>query len=565
MQLQQFTPKIIFTVCMLLLISGFTLQAQDDFYKTYPFTEADTLRGMLRPERTAYDVTFYELNIKIDPEQQFIEGYVDVFFDAVEDFDRLQIDLYKNMEINSIIFNDKVLDYERQHNAVFIDFPKQKKGTKSSFRVNYEGKPRAAKNPPWDGGFVWKKDKNGAHWIGVACEGDGASLWWPNKDHLSDEPDSMSIKIAVPEDLICVANGNLRNKEELRGGYMRYDWWVSYPINNYNVTVNIANYAHISDTYEAFDGEKLDLDYYVLTYNEKKATEHFKQTHKVLACFERYFGKYPFWKDGFAMVETPYLGMEHQGAIAYGNQYKRGYLGGMIPRDMNWDYIIVHETAHEYFGNSISVNDHAEMWIHESFATYMEALYVECVYSYQDALRYLASQRFFISNREPMLGPLNVNWTDFAGSDHYYKGAMMLNTLRHAINDDELWFDCLYSFHQRYAISQVETADFVNYVEECTKKDFKPFFEQYLKYPKPPTLLVNMKKVSDKSVTVQYKWDADVKDFSMPVAIGKQDEYEWVYPNTKEWKETKLKIGEGDFRVATELFYIRVKEAKPDK
>ncbi|MEL6717465.1 MAG: M1 family metallopeptidase, partial [Bacteroidota bacterium] len=462
----------------------------------------------------------------------------------------------QNMKVKSVEWYGKAIPHKRIHDAFFIDFPTAiRKGNKSQVRVYYEGNPTVAQNAPWDGGFVWKEDRNGNPWVGVACEGDGASMWWPCKDHLSDEPDSMSIKIAVPDDLVCVANGELRKKESMDNGFTRYDWFVSYPINSYNVSVNIADYANFKETYVAEDEDELELDYYVLSYNLNKAKKHFKQTHKVLACFEKYFGKYPFWEDGFGMVETPYLGMEHQGVIAYGNQYRRGYLGRLIPDDMHWDYIIVHETGHEYFGNSISAGDIAEVWIHESFTTYMEALYVECTMSYQDAVRYLQSQRGFIRNQEPIVGPLNVNFEGWSGSDHYYKGSWVLHTLRHAIADDELWFDLLRSFYNRYAISVVKTEDFVNFVNQCTKRDYRPFFEQYLFHPSIPTLEYRLNQ-KGKKLQVEYRWQTDVEDFEMPILVGTEDAYTRIEP-TSEWQKTTLpKTKEVDFKVATELFYV---------
>ncbi|MCB0636685.1 MAG: M1 family metallopeptidase, partial [Lewinella sp.] len=399
------------------------------FYRDYTFTTADTLRGALRPERTCYDVTYYGLHLRIDPRKQQLQGYVDIDFTAVANFSRLQIDLYDNMQIDGITFADVPLEWERDYQAIFVNFPETvPAGTRGTLRVTYHGEPQTARMPPWDGGFVWTQDRQGRSWSAVACEGDGASLWLPNKDHLSDEPDSVLISVAVPKDLMCVANGNLREVED-EGAFTRYNWFVSYPINNYNVSVNIGHYAHFSDEYYAQDGDTLALDYYVLDYNEARAREHFTQTKTVLAAYEHYLDKYPFWEDGFALIETPYLGMEHQSGIAYGNKYMRGYLGGMIPRGMNWDYIIVHESGHEYFGNSISCNDLAEMWIHESFTTYLESLYVEYTMGYKDAVRYLVSQRSSILNQEPILGPANVNWEDWQGSDHYFKGSWMLHTL----------------------------------------------------------------------------------------------------------------------------------------
>ncbi len=548
---------LLFLSLIIIRIPGFT---QHNFYENYQFTEADTLRGMLRHERTCYDVTFYDLNITIDPDSRFISGYVDVFFDVVEDFERLQIDLYENMKINKIVSNDKNLDYNRMHNAVFIEFPAQKKGTKNSLRIFYEGNPKTAYAPPWDGGFVWSKDDNGDHWVGVACEGDGASLWWPNKDHLSDEPDSMSIRVAVPNPYICVSNGNMRSKQSVNENFTRYDWFVSYPINNYNVTVNIAKYVHFSDIYIAQDQERLSLDYYVLPYNLEKAKIHFQQVPRTLRCFEHYFGKYPFWDDGYALVETPYLGMEHQSAIAYGNQYLRGYLGAMIPRNMDWDYIIVHETGHEYWGNSISCNDLAEMWIHESFTTYMEALFVENVFGYKEALKYLRifRHRPNILNEQPILGPKDVNWEDWTGSDHYFKGSWMLHTLRNAINNDELWFDILKTFYQKNALSNIKTEDFVNYVKEQTGLKFiDSFFEQYLQYPDIPQFEYTLTQ-EENDLIIQYRWKGTIKSFNMPLLVGKKGNYGQINPTTK-WKRATIKnLKAGQFKVATELFLIDI-------
>lgn len=550
--------KYIQILFLLLITAG--LSAQPDFYNTYEFTGADTLRGMLRPERTCYDVTFYELDIKVDPEKRGLSGFVDIHYSVVEDFETLQVDLFQNMKINRIEWEGKVLPYRRRHNAVFIDFPEQTAGSRGVFRIAYEGRPVEARNPPWDGGFVWSSDEEGYPWVGVACEGDGASLWWPNKDHLSDEPDSMSIRVTVPRLLSVVSNGRLRNVQNL-GDWVRYDWFVSYPINNYNVTVNIARYKYFRDTYVSMDGDSLELDYYVLIANEAKARKHFKQVQPVLACFERFFGKYPFWEDGYALVETPYLGMEHQGAIAYGNRYQRGYLGGMIPRDMDWDYIIVHETGHEYFGNSISCGDLAEMWLHESFTTYMEALFVECTYSYEDAVRYLRSQRSFIYNREPILGPSGVNWEDWDGSDHYFKGAWILHTLRHVINDDEQWWELLRKFYDKHAISITRTEDFINWVNAFTGRDFSPFFEHYLRYPELPVLEYTITE-NQGGTQLRCRWKSPVEGFEMPLLVGRSGEWQQVQP-TLQWQTFEIRgVKKKDFEIATDLFLIRTREGR---
>ncbi len=540
-----------------LIILSFPLFGQEDFYKKYEFTEADTLRGALRPERTCFDVHYYDLNIKVDIDNRYLSGFVDVCYTAIEDFERLQLDLFKNMQINAIELDHKKLPFKRIHNAFFVETPLQKKGSENCLRVYYEGAPITARNAPWDGGFVWKKDQEGKDWVGVACEGTGASLWWPNKDHLSDEPDSMHIRVAVPEGLMCVSNGNLVHTLPQKNGFTRYDWKVSYPINNYNVTVNIADYAHFSETYCAEDGDSLSLDYYVLKESVSKAKKQFQQVPEMLRCFEYYFGKYPFWEDGYAMVETPYLGMEHQSAIAYGNKYMRGYLGGLIPPDMDWDYIIIHETGHEYWGNSISCEDHAEMWIHESFTTYMEALYVECTYSYADAVRYLLSQRKYIQNVQPIVGPMDVNWDEWSSSDHYYKGSWILHTLRHVINDDDLWFSILKDFYTDHQRSHITSQVFFDYVMQRTKLDLHSFFSQYLYYTQAPKLLYRAYE-KDGGIALSCKWDVQVDDFKMPILVGDPFNYTQIQAEDQRKDFFIENCSLNDFQIADDLFYIDV-------
>lgn len=545
----------------LFLISPGNGFSQRDFYQSYHFTQADTLRGALRPERTCYDVTYYELRLRVYIEQKWIEGSVDIYYNALSSFEVLQIDLYHSMRIRSIEWEGQELTFERRKNAVFIDFPLQKAGSSGHFRVNYSGAPTEAPFAPWQGGFVWTTDDQGTPWVTVACEGDGASLWWPNKDHLSDEPDSMLISVVVPDYLQCISNGNLRLQTSEGRGFTRYDWFVSYPINNYNVTLNIGDYVHFSDTYQAGDGSELPLDYYVLSYNLEKAKKHFQQVKPTLACYEHYFGKYPFWNDGYALVETPYLGMEHQSAIAYGNRYLRGYMGGLIPSDMNWDYIIVHETAHEYFGNSLGCSDLSEMWIHESFATYMESLFVECQMGYAAAERYLQSQRPFIANKEPILGPPGVNWDNWKKSDHYFKGAWVLHTLRNAIGNDEQWFALLRDFYRQYTLQQITTDTVVQFVNRFTGTDYTAFFEQYLWYPGIPTLEYKAEQ-RGRNVRLTYNWRADVPGFKMPVLVEGNGQRRWrINPENGRKKSTILEnCNAEDIRIMKELFLINTKK-----
>jgi aminopeptidase N len=357
--------KRVFKILFLLFI------ATGCYAQQYPvFTHADTLRGMLTPERKCYDVYFYDLHLKINPDDHSISGYNVIYYKVARGFNKMQVDLFKNMAIDSIMHRNHKLKYHRDSNAVFVKFATmEQQGAKDSIKIYYHGIPQVAKKPPWDGGFVWSHDSVGKPWIDVACEGTGASLWWPCKDHLSNKPDSMRMSFDVPTGLMCVSNGRLRSEKKLDDGYTRFSWFVSVPIINYDVTLNIADYAHISDYY--LNGkDTLTLDYYVLRYNEQRARTHFAQVKPMLACYEKFFGKYPFYKDGYKLVETTYWGMEHQSCVAYGNHYFNNSFG--------FDFIIIHESGHEWWGNNLSCSDVADMWLHEAFTTYAEALYIEC-------------------------------------------------------------------------------------------------------------------------------------------------------------------------------------------
>ncbi len=528
------------------------------------FTHADSLRGYLSPQRSCYDVFFYHLNLRVTPKDSSIAGYNIVAYRAEKDFKTFQLDLYKNLAISAITHHGQPLEFQREENAVFVTFPEaQPKGTLDSIVVHYAGKPRVAKNAPWDGGFVWTKDMVGKPWIAVACEGAGASLWWPCKDHLSDEPDSMYISVEVPNDLQCISNGNLKKMAYLKGGYSRFDWRVHYPINTYNVTLNIGNYEQMNETYTSTDGKRLALDYYIMPYSRGKAEKQFKQVKPMLAIYEKYFGKYPFWNDGYALVETPYLGMEHQSAIAYGNDYLPGYKGKDLSGvGLPFDYIIIHETAHEYWGNNVSMADHGEMWISESFCTYAESIYVEETYGKETALKYLQGQSKLIENTEPMIGPLNVNFEDYKTTDIYFKGANMLHTLRNVIDNDSLWFGILKGLQHDFRLKQVHTQDITDYITQKSGKNLTPIFEQYLKHLVPPTLNCVLTQNGKKEVELRVKWTADVKDFAMPVkiAIEKDKEEKWIYQTiepTTEWQVLTLTGKTGDFKVATDLFYIQ--------
>ncbi|MFM1875110.1 MAG: hypothetical protein RL266_847 [Bacteroidota bacterium] len=474
------------------------------------FTLADTLRGTLSQIRSCYDVTYYNLELEVDIDGKALSGVNHIHFKNQADYDSIQIDLFSNMAIDSIIFKGKKLRFSRLFNAVFVTFPdKMVKGKAGRISVYYHGKPIEAKNAPWDGGFVWKKDAFGQPWVGVACEGTGASLWWPNKDHLSDEPDSMRVSCTVPNGLMCVSNGELEMRNPRNNG-TEWVWRVSYPINNYNVTLNIADYVHFDDKYVNSAGAELKLDYYVLKESLDKAKSQFKQVPEMMKCFEAAFGPYPFYQDGYALVETPYLGMEHQGAIAYGNKYLPGYLG-RYPEGMDFDYIIIHETGHEWWGNNVSMKDAADMWIHESFCTYSEAMYVECKYGYEKMLEYLQYQRNFINNRSPIYGTYGLN-SEGNGGDMYYKGAWMLHTLRNVLNNDSLFKQIIRGIQAEFAYETVDGEQVIDYINQKAGYNYSPLFDQYLKYAEVPVLEYRWVK---KYLLI--RWKAKAKAFTMPV------------------------------------------------
>ena len=498
------------------------------------FTLADTLRGTLSEMRSCYDVTYYNLNLNVDVEKKSLEGFNDIHFKTDADFDSIQVDLFANMEVDSIVFEDSQLQFSRIYDALFVSFPREvKKGESGVLSVYYHGQPTIAKNAPWDGGFVWKEDSNGKPWVGVACEGTGASLWWPNKDHLSDEPDSMRIACTVPNEVMCVANGNLFEKNDGENS-TEWVWKVANPINNYNVTLNIADYAHFDSIHVSANGDTLALDYYVLRENLEKAKKQFLEVHQMMDCFEGAFGQYPFYEDGYALVETPYLGMEHQSAIAYGNKYMPGYLG-RHPSDMDFDYIIIHETGHEWWGNSVSMKDVADMWIHESFCTYSEAVYVECRYGYDKMLEYLLYQRNFINNRSPIYGIYGLNH-EGNGGDMYYKGSWMIHTFRNVLNNDSLFRSILKGIAQEFKHRTVDGEEIIGYINTRTKYDYTPFFDQYLKYADVPVLEYRWNNKN-----LDLRWNAEAKGFRMPMIYSSGDSEKRVLITNSDWVSVPMK------------------------
>ena len=528
-----------------------------------PFSREDSLRGDLSLMRTCYDVTFYDLFVMVDHQEKSLEkSYNIIHFTVVSDFNKMQIDLALNMEVLLIQFEGVELEYSREFGAVYIDFPRVlKKSEYANVKIWYSGYPKEAVNAPWDGGFTWEKDDNGNPWIGVSCQGLGASVWWPCKDHQSDEPDSMRITCSARYPSKIISNGDLRKDTTVWDQYFNSfvnvsEWFVSYPINNYNVTLNIGDYVNFSELYIS-KKDTLRMDYYVLSDNLVKAKEHFKQVKPMMECFEKYFGVYPFWNDGYALVETPYLGMEHQSAIAYGNDYLPGYHGNTrFIDELNFDFIIIHESGHEWWGNSITTNDIADMWVHEGFCTYSEVLYVECMYGYDAMLSYINSKKESVRNDKPVIGPYHVNVE--GSSDMYNKGSLMLHTLRSLIDDDEMWFEIIKGIANDFKYKIVDGQQIINYIIEKSEIDLTYFFNQYLKNKETPEFQYNLQK-EGRNYTLVYKWNA-IPEFDMPILINTGLKDFWIYPNF-EWQELYLgSFDNHDFKVRDDLFFIDIKK-----
>ena len=544
------------SLIFLSLIFSFSAVSQE-------FTYSDSLRGNLSELRLCYDVFYYDLNVTVDDHQQkLINSSNTIHAIAISSFQKIQIDLFESLKIHSIEFEEKILEFERIHNAVFVNFPRViNVNEKINFKVMYSGKPRVAVNPPWDGGFSWEKDKNGNSWIGVSCQGLGASSWWPCKDHQSDEPDSMNITSTVRYPLQVISNGKKKSdktffSDKLQSKANKSSWFVSYPINNYNVTLCVGDYKYFND-YHVNNYDTLELDYYVLKYNYNKAKDHFQQVKPMLECFEKYFGPYPFYKDGYTLIETPYLGMEHQSAIAYGNNYLPGYNGNrQFISGLDFDYIIIHETGHEWWGNSITTNDIADMWIHEGFCTYSEVLYVECIYGYDIMLDYVNNQKRSVRNDKPIIGPYNVNKK--GSNDMYQKGSLMLHTLRSLIDNDSLWFSIIKGISEEFKYQIVDGAEIIEYINEKVDLDLYYFFQQYLYKSEIPTFEYKTQK-KGREYTLLYRWNA-IDDFNMNIKVNVETKDILLLPDN-EWKEYSLgNVDIKSFKVREDLFYVNVKK-----
>jgi aminopeptidase N len=548
--------KINFYAALILFVLAFRAVSHAQFYNApVVFTHADTLRGALTPMRSNYDINYYHLDIKFDLAKKFISGSNQFKFTAVKSFSRLQFDLFANLKVDHILYKGKEVPFQRDENAVFMTFPKIiTAGTKDEFTVFYSGNPKIAKHAPWDGGVVFSEDSIGRPFVATACEAIGASVWWPNKDHLSDEVDSMLISISVPNGLKNVSNGRLREVTDLKNGYTRFDWFVGSPINNYNVAANIGDYTHFSDSYNGEAG-KLSLDYWVLSYHKKRAERQFRENvATMLAVNEHWMGPYPFYKDGYKLVETPYPAMEHQSAIAYGGFQKGGPPNELIGIEggKKWDFIIIHESAHEWFGNNITAKDLGDLWIHEAFTTYLSTLFVEQQYGRQAGKDYIYGLRPGISNEAAIAGPYHVN--KMGSGDMYAKGAVLLHMVRRIINDDEKWRQILRGLNTRFQYKTVDFDAVVNYITAESGISFGPVFNQYLKFKTLPIL-----EFTTKNGRLNCRWIAEAKDFSMPVMIKtKAGKYQPIIPSAK-FEPIEIEgISSEDFEVDLSNYYIGV-------
>lgn len=518
------------------------------------FTRKDSLQGGFSFERMCFDVQHYDLDVKVVPEDKFISGSNTISYKMRQESSKIQIDLFENMKVDSIVFENKKLNFTREFGAVFISFPTPLKVTDNLLKLQfyYSGNPLIAKNAPWDGGFVFSKDANDKPWICVAVQGTGASLWFPVKDSQSDEPDlGASIKVAVPNGLMNVSNGRFKGSLDLKNGYTRWDWEVKNPINSYSITLNIGDYVHLHEKHN-----DLDLDYYVLRGNEERAKIHFAEVKPMMDCFESKFGPYPFPEDGYKLVESNYLGMEHQSAVAYGNKYLNGYLGkdrSGTGIGMKFDFIIIHESAHEWFGNSITSRDIADMWIHEAFTTYAESVYIECQFGKEKAIQYINGQKKLVENKAPLLGEYGVN--NDGSSDMYYKGSQMLNTLRNSLDDDEKWWSIMRKFATNYRHKIIESNDVILFFSKEFDFDLKPFFDQYLKETTIPILEW---KVSDKKL--QYRFTGTKNNFQLPIHLLINGIKTPLVPITS-WKTIKIR-SKSSISFPEDLFYIHFKRVE---
>lgn len=541
------------------------------------FTHGDTLRGSVTPERAWWDVLRYDITVKPDYGNKTIEGVCNIKYKVIkglDDREYLQIDLQSPLQIDSFkidngeVYNkaSMIVNYATESYIQKIDssvwyliIGKEDLNSSHNLTIYYHGKPREAIKPPWDGGWIWKKDKLGRPWMSVACEGLGASVWYPCKDYLADEPDKgASLSIIVPDTLVAVGNGRRTSTKKNNDGTTTYKWEVKNPINNYNIIPYIGKYVNWSDT---LHGEKgtLDINYWVLDYNLDSAKAQFTQTKPMLHALEYWFGAYPFYEDGYKLVESPHLGMEHQSAVAYGNGFHNGYRGIDLSESgwgLKWDFIIEHESSHEWFGNNITMKDQADMWIHESFANYSETLYTEYLFGKAAGNEYNVGTRKRIQNDEPIIAPYGVNAE--GSGDMYYKGGNMLQAIRHSLNDDIKWRAIFRGLNKTFYHQTVTTKQVENYISTNAGMDLSKVFDQYLRTTQIPQLSYYY---SNNKKKVYYRWDSCVAGFNMQLVLSHNDKSIRIKP-TQSWNSSE----DVDFFNPAWIinnYYIKIREVQP--
>ncbi len=508
--------KICLTIVLITILSCLIpARAQYLAPEERKFTRQDSLRGSITPERAWWDLTYYHLDIAVKPADSTISGRNTVTYRVRSNSNIMQIDLQPPLEITSAEQNGRQLAFTREGNVYWIKLAEEQiPGSVNSVVISYGGKPKASRRPPWEGGITWTKDSKGLPFVASSCQGAGASLWWPCKDHMYDEPDSMLISVNVPSNLMDVSNGKLRSVVRQKNNTTTYNWFVGNPINNYGVNINIADYAHFSEIYSGEKG-KLSCDYYVLKENLEKAKIQFRQAPMMMAAFEYWFGPYPFYEDGYKLVEAPYLGMEHQSSVTYGNGYRNGYRGTDLSGSgwgEKFDFIIIHESAHEWFANNITDEDVADMWIHESFGNYSENLYVEYYYGKEAGAQYVLGSRRNIRNDRPVTGKYDVNYS--GSGDMYYKGGNMLHMIRLIIDDDEKWRGILRGLNRDFYHQVVKGSQIEDYLTEKSGLDLKPVFDQYLRDIRIPVFEYYVK-----GSKLTFRWNNCVPGFNMPLRI----------------------------------------------
>lgn len=517
-------------------LSSFALlQSNTEVNQDSKYSRLDSLRGSITAERAWWDLTYYHLSISVDPISKSIKGTNRVDYKVLSEHQVIQIDLQAPLILESAVQNGENLEITKEGPAHFITLKSQQNvDDANSLLLTYSGQPAEAENAPWDGGITWTKDKNGNDFIASSCQGIGASLWWPCKDHMYDEVDSMLMSITVPAHLMDVSNGRFRGQEINKDGTKTYHWFVNNPINNYGVNINIGDYAHFDESYAGENGS-LSMDYYVLKDNLKKAKKHFKDAPRTLEALEHWFGPYPFYEDGYKLVEAPYLGMEHQSSVTYGNGYQNGYRGSDLSGTgwgLKWDYIIIHETGHEWFANNITYKDMADMWLHESFTTYSEGLFTEYFYGKAAGAEYIRGLRAGISNTHTIIADYDVN--AHGSGDMYPKGANILHTLRQVINDDEKWRNILRGLNKTFYHQTVTTAQVENYISDKAGRNFEYVFEQYLRRASLPVFEYIIQPDA-----IRYRWSGAVDGFDLPIRVTANEQELWLKPKT-DWQSTSI-------------------------